>query len=212
MKEAICFLPTLPSMGEWSHSCCDVGNCQYLLGFHYFIWPTARVIVALLRWIGFIVVVKDIYSSVARDIGDMLWTYNLCFFFSFLAVVFLAQWFVNFFLTFFKASTSYGYFHYVSYGIFAHWFSLDQMFKFSVSFATEVEKNRPSHGCFNRGLRSTKDSKRATNNVHDLKSLLLSLNNPCSFKCLKSVAVMVCVWLQPFLFFIFFYFSVVCYK
>ena len=52
----------------------------------------------------------------------------------------LAQWFVNVFLTFFKASTSYGYFHYVSYGIFAHWFSLDQMFKFSVSFGTEVEK------------------------------------------------------------------------
>ena len=41
---------------------------------------------------------------------------------------------------------------------------LDQMFKFSTSFATEVEKNRPSHGCFNRGLRSTKDSKRATGN------------------------------------------------
>ena len=68
-----------------------------------------------------------------------------------------------------------------SYGFFAHWFSLNQMFKFSVSFATEVEKNRPSHGCFNRGLRSTKDSKRATghlspptNNVRDLKSLLLS--------------------------------------
>ena len=102
-------------------------------------------------------------------------------FFSFLTVVFLAQWFVNFFLTFFKASTSYGYFHYVCYGIFAHWFSLDQMFKFSVSFATEVEKNRPSHGCFNRGLLSTKDSKTATghlspptNNVSDLKSLLLS--------------------------------------
>ena len=78
------------------------------------------------------------------------------------------------------ASTTYG-FHYVSYGMFAHWFSLNQMFKFSVSFATEVEKNRPSHGCFNRGLRSTKDSKRATghfspptNNVRDLKSLLLS--------------------------------------
>ena len=29
MKEAICFLLTLLSMGEWSHSCCDVGNCQY---------------------------------------------------------------------------------------------------------------------------------------------------------------------------------------
>ena len=125
-------------------------------------------------------------------------------FFSFLAVVFLAQCFVNFFLTFFKASTSCGYFHYVSCGIFAHWFSLDQMFKFSVSFATEVEKNRPSHGCFNRGLRSTKDSKRATNNVHDLKSPVVIMElYSCSFKCLKSVAVMVCVWLQPFLFFIF---------
>ena len=118
-----------------------------------------------------------------------LWpvTLAVCFeltifaFFSFLTVVFLARWFVNFFLTFFKASTSYGYFHYVSYGIFAHWFSLDQMFKFSVSFATEVEKNRPSHGCFNRSLRSSEDSKRATghlsppaNNISDLKSLLLS--------------------------------------
>ena len=26
---AICFLSTLPSLGEWTHSCCDVGNCQY---------------------------------------------------------------------------------------------------------------------------------------------------------------------------------------
>ena len=134
-------------------------------------------------------------------------------FFSFLTVVFLAQWFVNFFLTFFKASTSYGYFHYVSYGIFAHWFSLDQMFKFSVLFATEVEKNRPSQGCFNSGLRSTKDSKRATghlppptNNVRDLKSLLLlfgklaslfiSMSAKCSCHGLRA-------WLQPFLFFVF---------
>ena len=31
---------------------------------------------------------------------------------------------------------------------------------------------------------------------------------PCSFKCLKSVAVLACVWLQPFLFFVF-YFSLV---
>ena len=28
----------------------------------------------------------------------------------------------------------------MSCGIFTHWFSLDQKFKFSVSFATEVEK------------------------------------------------------------------------
>ena len=92
---------------------------------------------------------------------------------------FLELWFVfvNFFLTFFKTSTNYGYFHYVSYGIFPHWFSLNQLLKFSVSFATEVEKkNRPSRGCFIRGLRSAKDSKRTTNNVHDLKSLSLSWN------------------------------------
>ena len=31
--------------------------------------------------------------------------------------------------------------------------------------------------------------------------------HPCSFKCLKSEAVMACVWLPPFLLFIF-YFSV----
>ena len=49
-----------------------------------------------------------------------------------------------------------------------------------------------------------KTQREQQNNVHDLKSLLLSLNNPCSFKCLESVAVMVCVLLQPFLFFIFF--------
>ena len=127
-------------------------------------------------------------------------------FFTFLTVVFLAQWFVNFFLTFFKASTSYGYFSYVSYGIFATWFSLDQCLNFRFRLLLR-------YGCFNRGPCSTKDSKRATNNVRDLKSLLLSWN--CILvhllKCLKSVAVMVCVWLQPFLFFIF-YFRVVCYK
>ena len=60
--------------------------------------------------------------------------------FAFFSVVFLALLFVNFFLTFFKARASFGYFHYVSYGIFAHWFSLNQVFKFSVSFATKVEK------------------------------------------------------------------------
>ena len=38
-------------------------------------------------------------------------------------------------------------FHYVTYGIFALWFSPNQMFviKFSVSFATVVERARPSH-------------------------------------------------------------------
>ena len=67
-------------------------------------------------------------------------------FFSLLTVVFLALWFVIFFLTFFEASTSYGYFHYVSYGIFPQWFSLNQIFGF-VCYCGR--KNRPSHGqCF----------------------------------------------------------------
>ena len=132
-----------------------------------------------LFFVGFIIVVL---WPVTLAIYSNLFELTIFDFFSLLTVVFLALWFPNFFLTFFKASTSYGYFHCVSYGIFAHWFSLNQMFKFSVSFATEVEKNRPSHGqCFNRGLRSTKDLNRATGhlsrptkNVRDLKSLLLS--------------------------------------
>ena len=67
-------------------------------------------------------------------------------FFSLLTVVFLALWFVIFFLTFFEASTSYEYFHYVSYGIFPQWFSLNQIFGF-VCYCGR--KNRPSHGqCF----------------------------------------------------------------
>ena len=32
-----------------------------------------------LFFVGFIVVVKEIYTSVPCDIGDMFWTYNLCF-------------------------------------------------------------------------------------------------------------------------------------
>ena len=74
-------------------------------GFHYFIWPTARVIVALLR-------------RLHRRKFLPLWLVTLAIcseltifaFFSFLTVVFLAQWFVNFFLAFLRTSTSYGYF------------------------------------------------------------------------------------------------------
>ena len=32
-----------------------------------------------LFFVGFIVVVKEIYTSVACDIGDIFWTYNVCF-------------------------------------------------------------------------------------------------------------------------------------
>ena len=40
------------------------------------------------------------------------------------------------------------------------------------------------------------------------------MNNlyPCSFKCLKSVAVMVCVWLPPFLFSGYSFTLAYCYK
>ena len=141
-------------MGEWSHSCCDVGNSrQYLynmcffsaLGFLLFIWILQeRVIVALLRWL---------YHSRRGNLylfGVWQWRYILKLqyirfaFFSLLTVVFLTPWFVNFFFAVFKASTTtYGHFHQnVSYGIFAHWFSLNQIFKFSVSFATEEEKKQ----------------------------------------------------------------------
>ena len=163
MTEAICFLSTLSSMGEYSHSCCEVGNCRYqcnicffsALGFSLFHLAYCKRESSSLFFVDFIVVVEEIYTSVA-------WTYNHCFL-QLAHCCFSCTTIPKLFSHFLKASTSYGYFHYASYDIFAHWFSLNQMFKFSVSFATEVEKkNRPSHECFNRGLRSTKDLKRAT--------------------------------------------------
>ena len=65
-------------------------------------------------------------------------------FFSLLTVVFLTPWFVNFFFTFFIASTTtYGHFHQnVSSGIFAHWFSLNQIFKFSVRLRKKETDHR----------------------------------------------------------------------
>ena len=44
---------------------------QQRWAFHYFIWPTARVIVALLRRLHRSQV-KEVYTSVACDIGDIL--------------------------------------------------------------------------------------------------------------------------------------------
>ena len=104
------------------------------LGFLLFIWILQeRVIVALLRRRH-----RSRWGNLYLCGLCQSWRYilNLQYvrfaFFSLLTVVFLAQWFVNFFLTFVKASTTTcGYFHYVSYGILAHWFSLNQMFKLS---------------------------------------------------------------------------------
>ena len=70
MKEAICSLSTVPSMGEWSHSCLDVGNSQYLFFFLKISFGFARELSSLF-FVGFIVVVEEIYTSVARDFGDI---------------------------------------------------------------------------------------------------------------------------------------------
>ena len=94
------------------------------------------------------------------------------------------------------------------------------MFKFTVSFATEVEKTDRPVECVNGGF---KDSKRATghlssptSNVRDLKSLLLSwktcilvhlMPEKCSCRGLRVAATVFVLY--------FFYFSVVsvvCYK
>ena len=72
-------------------------------------------------------------------------------------------------------------FHYFTYGIFALWFSLNQMFviKFLASFATVVERVRPPH-VFIEVFARQKNLKRATahlsppaENTRGLKSLLL---------------------------------------
>ena len=73
MKVAIC-LSKLASMAEWSHSYCDVRNSA--LGFSLF-HLEERVI--SLFFVGFMVVVEEIYTSVACDIGDIFRTYNVCF-------------------------------------------------------------------------------------------------------------------------------------
>ena len=102
MKEAICFLLTL----SWSHSCCDVGNCQLPFAFSQnFIWILQeRVVVALLRRLHRSRWGNLYFWSVVCDFRE-IWAYNFCF-------LQLADclWFVNFFLTYFKANTSYGLF------------------------------------------------------------------------------------------------------
>ena len=73
---------------------------------HFFIWTLQeRVVVAL---VGFIVVVEEIYASVACDFGD-IWAYNVCFL-QLADCCFSCTMIRNFFLTYFKASTSYGLF------------------------------------------------------------------------------------------------------
>ena len=64
------FFRTLPSMGEWSHSSCDAGNCQYLL-FPIISFGYCKREPSSLFFVGFIVVVEEIYRSAAWDFGDI---------------------------------------------------------------------------------------------------------------------------------------------
>ena len=69
---------TLPSMGDWSHSCCDVGNCQYLLflsaGVLIISFGYCKRESSSLFSVVFMVVAEEIYTYVACDSGEM-WAY-----------------------------------------------------------------------------------------------------------------------------------------
>ena len=78
MNEAICFLLTLPSMGECSHCWCDVGNYQYLLFLVISFGYSTRESSSLF-FVGFIVVLEDLYTSVVCDFGDICAWIFVCF-------------------------------------------------------------------------------------------------------------------------------------
>ena len=66
---------------EWSHSCCDVGNCHslflstgvFIISFGYCTGESS-----LFFLVGFIVIVKGLYASVACDLHN-IWAFNVCF-------------------------------------------------------------------------------------------------------------------------------------
>ena len=75
MKEAICFLPTLTSMSETTSTkiLLFLSTGVFIISFGLLQEPSS------LFFVDFIVVVEEIYTSVAWDFGDKFWTYNLCF-------------------------------------------------------------------------------------------------------------------------------------
>ena len=62
-------------MGKWNNSCCDVGICQYLLYLSAVVLIISFVYCnresSSLFFVVFILVVEEIYTSVACDFGDM---------------------------------------------------------------------------------------------------------------------------------------------
>ena len=133
---------------EWSHSCCDVGNCHslflstglFIISFGYCTGESS-----LLFLVGFIVIVKGLYASVACDLHN-IWAFNVC---SLQLADCCLSSTVNreLFVTFFEAGTRHSCFHHVAYSFYAHWLSFepDVVIQSSVSFDTEVERTWPSH-------------------------------------------------------------------
>ena len=100
---------------------------------------------SLLFLVGFIVIVKGLYASVASDFHN-IWAFNVRFLQ--LADCCLSRTVIReLFVTFFKASTRHNCFHHVATGVFAHWLSFepDVVIQSSVSFDTKVEWSRPLH-------------------------------------------------------------------
>ena len=150
MNEAFCFPSTLPLIRRvkrqllWCRKL-PIFALSQRCGFNYFVCILQqRVVVALFR---------RLHPSRRGNLhfcGLWLWRYMSvqCL----LSVVFLAPYMIRkhvFHALNFKASIIYRFFSLsVTHGIFALWFSLNQMFviKFSVSFDTvQVERTTPSH-------------------------------------------------------------------
>ena len=134
---------------EWSHSCCDAGNCHSLFlsaGVFIISFGSGTRESLLLFLVGFIVIVKGLYASVDCDF-DNIWAFNVCF-------LQLADCCLSFtvirklFVPFFKTNTRHNRFYHVTNStVFAHWLSFEPevAIQSSVSFDTEVERTRPSH-------------------------------------------------------------------
>ena len=131
------------------------------LGFSLFHLAYCKIESSSLFFVGFIVAVKEIYTSVACDIGDMFWTYNLCF-------LQLAD----------------------------RCFSCTMIRKLFLSLSLRLV---PATDTFIMLVMVFSP----IGTWLEISVVIMENLYPCSFKYLKSVAVIVCVWLPPFLFFIF---------
>ena len=111
--------------------------------FSFFSFGYCKRESSLLFFVGFIVVVEEIYTSVACDFGD-IWACNVCFLH--LADCCFSCTMIRklFFSLTLRLAPAMDCFHYVTCDIFALWSSLNQMFVIKISVALVVERTRPS--------------------------------------------------------------------